>query len=365
MGPSDDMFARYGHGTLCVTDRESPKGRCYNYGTTDFSRPVKLTWDWLRGRTKFWVSKVSLTRTLQVYQLEGRSVYRQRLNLNPAAARGLARALEDDYTIPERKYYYYHHFHDNCTTRLRDHIDNATGGQLKRGTNVPVGPTFRELARVGFIGSAPLLIAAEVVIGRPSDQVPTVWQAMFLPDVLREVVAQRLGSPAEKVVEQTLPAETFQGSEAAGRRLMVGVGTALAALLVLFALPRRTWLWRIGLALVGTVIGLIGTVFWVVASVSAYPEMRWNELVLIFWATDWLVVFLPARWLRRYAIARLVFLALVSVASLVGILVQPLWAPMAIAAFPLGVAALFATRARVAAPAPELVAPIASTTETA
>jgi Domain of unknown function (DUF4105) len=340
MGQSDDMFARYGHGTLCVLDQQAPRGRCYNYGTTNFSRPVKLTWDWLRGQTKFWVSRSSMDRTLALYAEEGRSVYRQRLNLNPAAARGLARALEEDYTDPAKKYYNYHHFHDNCTTRLRDHIDRATGGLLRRGTDVPVGPSYRELARAGFLGSAPLMIAAEIVIGRPSEQVPTVWQAMFLPDVLREVVARNLGSPAERVIEQTLPASTFQGSEAAGRRLMVAIGAGLAMLLALAALPRRRWPWRIALALVGTIVGLVGTVFWVVCAVTTHPEMRRNEIVLVFWATDWLLVFLGGKWLLRYAMVRLIGLALVALAALTGVLVQPLWAPLVIVAFPLAVVAV-------------------------
>ena len=37
MGEGDDLFSHFGHAAICVTDTYSPRGRCYNYGTADFS----------------------------------------------------------------------------------------------------------------------------------------------------------------------------------------------------------------------------------------------------------------------------------------------------------------------------------------
>ena len=43
MGPGDELFSRFGHAAICVIDTQSPLGRCYNYGTADFSTPGPLT----------------------------------------------------------------------------------------------------------------------------------------------------------------------------------------------------------------------------------------------------------------------------------------------------------------------------------
>lgn len=111
MGPGDDLFSRFGHAAICITDEESPLGRCYNYGTADFSTPGPLTWGVLRGNGQFWVSVSSLPRMLALYQLEDRTVYRQRLPLSPTQAESIARELHKA-DRPEHTLYNYRHFDD-------------------------------------------------------------------------------------------------------------------------------------------------------------------------------------------------------------------------------------------------------------
>ena len=66
MGRDEALFTKFGHAALCVVDDTRPGGGlCYNYGTTDFSRPVGLSWDVVRGRAKFWVSV-----SLQTYRCQ-------------------------------------------------------------------------------------------------------------------------------------------------------------------------------------------------------------------------------------------------------------------------------------------------------
>jgi hypothetical protein len=76
---------------------------------------------------------------------------------------------------------------------------------------------------------------------------------------------------------------------------------------------------RVGRALAALLLGLVGTILWLLAALSTFPELTRNEMLLSFWPTD---AILP--WLgRRYLAARLIVLALVVVAHL-GLLVQPL-----------------------------------------
>ena len=93
MGQGDDLFSAFGHAAICVTDENQPRGRCYNYGTADFTTPVPLTWNFIRGRALFWVSTTDVPHMLHYYVAVGRAVWRQTLQLSPDEATRVATAL--------------------------------------------------------------------------------------------------------------------------------------------------------------------------------------------------------------------------------------------------------------------------------
>jgi Domain of unknown function (DUF4105) len=331
MGPGDDLFSAFGHAAICVVDERSPRGRCYNYGTADFRTPLPLTWDFIRGRARFWVSVADLPTMLWLYRQEDRSVYRQRLALAPEVAERLAAAL-DASTAEAVKYYSYHHFDDNCTTRIRDALDRAAGGALHVGTDER-GPSYREWARHGFQGHWPLLAVTELFLGRSADRATDRWTAMFLPSELRLDVWLRFDAPPELAYERRAPLE--RGSTQLGQLAFVLGGFALAILIALGALGGRG-AWRASLVPASLVLGLVALVLDALALLSTFPELVRNEALLVFWPTDLALVLLPRPWLRRYAQARLGALALVALGHFAG-LTQPL-SPLALAALPLATA---------------------------
>ena len=331
MGPGADLFSAFGHAAICVKDRVDPQGRCYNYGTADFRTPVPLTWDFIRGRARFWVSVVELPWLVRAYAREDRAVYRQVLTLPPAQAERLAQALADS-TDERVKYYRYHHFDDNCTTRIRDLVDRATDGALARDP-ADRGHSFRGWAREGFRGNWPLLAVVELVLGRSADRATDTWSAMFLPSELRAAVMERLHAPPEEVVHRRAPVPG--GSRWLGV-LAFAIGGALLALLVALGARLGGGWWRASLVPSALLLGLVGAIVFALASLSSFPELIWNESLLSFWPTDLLLPLLPRRWLTRYLALRLVVLALVVVGHVVG-LTQPL-GPLLLVVPPLVVA---------------------------
>lgn len=331
MGVGDDLFSAFGHAAICVTDEEMPRGRCYNYGTADFSTPVPLTWNFLRGRARFWVSTIDAPRMLAFYATAGRAVWRQRLPLDAPTGARVAAALAAS-TVGAAKYYRYHHFKDNCTTRIRDVLDRATAGRLSAHPRAG-GPTFRQWAEAGFAGNIPLLAVVELVLGRSADQHTDSWSAMFLPSELRAELARRFDASPILVV----PGRLQPASRAVwpGAVLFVALGAALALGLIVGAGRGRRG-FRAALGLTAVVLGLVGTVLWALAALSTFPELRVNEALLAFWPTDLLLPWLTGRRLRGYLTARVVVLMLVMAAH-VGLLVQPL-APTLLALLPLGTA---------------------------
>ncbi len=327
MGVGDDLFSAFGHAAICVVDERLPQGRCYNYGTADFTTPVPLTWSFIRGRALFWVSTTDVRHMLGYYASVGRAVWRQTLPLGPDEASRVAAALAAS-AEEGAKYYRYHHFDDNCTTRIRDVLDRATGGRLSRD-RVDRKKTFRQWARDGFAGDWPLLAAVEILLGRSADRRTDSWQAMFLPSELRRELERRFGAtPAIVIVGRPHP----RGGATWPGLAVFAVAGALLALLIVARV-------RAGRALAAVVLGLVGTILWALAALSSFPELTRNEMLLSFWPTDALLPWLG----RRYVTARLVVLALVVVAH-AGLLVQPL-APSLLALLPL-VALWWKTRDR-------------------
>ena len=320
MGAGSDVFSRYGHAALCVRDAETPEGRCYNYGTTDFSTPVPLTWNVLRGRARFWVSISPLDRMLAWYGAEGenRTVWRQTITLSPEAFEALEQRLRDDLR-PGSREYVYHHFLDNCTTRLRDHLDAVTHGALRRDAEIPHGVTWRTLVLEGLASSPPLLVAGELLLGAPLDREPTRWEAMFLPSVLRREVSARLH--AQPFAVHVRPPSPPPGSPFAGRFIIALAALSLAALSLVRPL-------RAAARVIGALTaGLAGFVVWTLALATSLPELSHNLLLGVLVPVDVALPWLPPRVRDRYARARLVMALVASAASALGVVAQPLVAP--------------------------------------
>ncbi len=312
VGAGDELFTKFGHAAICVMADDLPAGGlCYNYGTSDFSRPIGLGWDVVRGQAKFWVSVSDVLSMMFWFQEQDRTVYRQELPLSDEQVADLRATLALD-AHPENREYIYNHFLDNCSTRPRDLIDEATGGELRQ-TRIDSPLTYRDYAREGLAGAHWALVpAGDLVLGRWVDQELDAFEAMFIPRVLRAAVEERFAARPEVVYERAAPLETASVSSILTRFWLVVLVLSLAA-----------WLSRKGAALAVVLVAVLGTLIWAGAVVSPWPELRFNELALILFPADlWL--------LRRsastsYAKARLAMLGAVAVLAAVGIFVQPVW----------------------------------------
>src|SRR5262249_37215659 len=154
---------------------------CFNYGVTDFDAGGELIWNFLRGEQRFWVEPERWTTMVHFYEREDRDIWMQTLPLAPAQARAIEARLYHDID-GDNRFYVYDHFFDNCTTRVRDMIDDATDHALRAGGDTPFALTFREIGMRGLATLPPLVALTDFVVGRQVDVTPTLWQAMFYPE---------------------------------------------------------------------------------------------------------------------------------------------------------------------------------------
>lgn len=320
MGVGSLIWERHGHIALCVHFESPVDDVCYNYGIGDFHQPLKMTWGFFRGTNSFWVGKQEPQEMLWVYHRADRTIWVQPLPLSKDEVALVIDKLETD-VLEENRYYSYDHFWDNCTTRVRDVLDDATKGSLRAMKNDAGNRTFRDLARDGFYGMRVPLLITDIAMGRVTDRVPTYYERMFLPDYMREAATARWGVQPVVVYERVGPPPLRDGPS--GRWI-------LALVVVLLTAPAwATRLWgrfqRAGLAVAVLPAAFFGLVFWFLAIISPLPYVRWNETCLILVPFDALLVFLPEAKRRQYARARVVMLVAIGLLMLVNVVKAPLF----------------------------------------
>jgi len=346
MGVGGLIWERHGHIALCV--RNSPTDEdCYNYGIGDFHHPLGMATGFFRGTHSFWVGKMDPGQMFATYLFADRTIWVQPLPLTDEQAKKVIDKLEYDIQ-EEHKSYAYDHFWDNCTTRVRDVLDNATGGVLKKVQGPHDDRTYRDLARKGFFGMRVPLLITDLAMGRVTDRVPSYWEKMFLPDYLREAAERAWGMKPIAVYERQGPPPLDNGPS----------GRVLLALVILL-LTSPAWIARLlgkgekaGLAVAILPYVFLGFVFWFLAIISPLPYVRWNESCLVLLPTDIMLVwFLSPERRRKYARGRVVMIGITAMLLIVNVLHQPIWPALLWPLIPASVVGFWPPRAKPAEPA--------------
>ena len=187
IGQGAAYWQKYGHNMLWFYDPAAGIDEAYNWGTFDFSSPDFLERQ-IVGDPRYWVEVEPGQAIIRAYAGTDRTVTLQLLNFTPEQAR---RAWEFSRrnALPQNRFYRYDYYKDNCSTRVRDVIDYALGGSLKRataGTRVKV--TYRN-ETLRLLDDLPLAqFGTHVALGRPADRLLSVWETMFIPMRMRDAL---------------------------------------------------------------------------------------------------------------------------------------------------------------------------------
>src|SRR4051812_4085969 len=179
-GWGDVVWERFGHNAIWIKDRARGTDITYNWGMFDFNQP-HFVWRFVTGDTKYWMEPIPLAPMVSYYKENNRSILAQELNLTPAQRLSLLQYVQWN-ALPENKFYRYDYYRDNCSTRLRDAIDHALGGQLQTATvSRKTEGTYRSHTQRLMTGDIPLYTGVTFALGQPADKPLSVWEEMFLP----------------------------------------------------------------------------------------------------------------------------------------------------------------------------------------
>lgn len=179
-GPGPEVWERFGHNALWVRDAENGIDQLYNYGFFDFAQPGFIP-RFVRGRMIYYAAATDPRREFPFYEDRNRSIWLQPLSLDETGATQLARALERS-VQPQNRDYLYDYFRANCSTRVRDVLDEVLHGRPRQElTHQPADMTYRQSALLMVQDDFWLYLGIQLALGRPSDAFISQWDMLYLP----------------------------------------------------------------------------------------------------------------------------------------------------------------------------------------
>ncbi len=247
MGPGDEVWERFGHNAIWIHDELNGTDIAYHWGLFDFA-DKEFVPRFIQGRMRYSMGAFDLAQTIDAYRNANRTVWSQKLNLSPAQRRKLADFVAWN-ILPENRFYRYDYFRDNCSTRVRDAIDMALGGPIRKSTEgVPSGTTYRSHTERLTQDDWPVFTGTMIGLGEPVDRPIDVYEEMFLPvRMMERIKTLRVpgASGSEPLVLENgvLFQATRAPEDASVRRGMLGYLLIAAVILALwfglFMLGRR------------------------------------------------------------------------------------------------------------------------------
>jgi|SRR5687768_6008363 len=180
MGPGDQVWEKFGHNAIWIHDATAGTDSVYHWGLFDFADKDFVP-RFIQGRMRYSMGGFDMAETVEAYRRTNRTVWSQELNLSPAQRRRLADFIAWNMR-PENRYYSYDYFRDNCSTRVRDAIDNAAGGVIRAASgSLPSGTTFRFHTARLTQDDWGIFTGTMMGLGQPTDEPISAWEEMFLP----------------------------------------------------------------------------------------------------------------------------------------------------------------------------------------
>ena len=283
--PGDDVWERFGHNGLWIHDSRTGEDWVWEWGIFSFDQ-VGFYGRLLKGTMRYGMAPRQVDDWVTVYSGSNRTVWAQELALTPDQELALLDRVLVNYQ-PANREYTYNYYLDNCSTRIRDHLDAVLGGQIRAASaEIETGLTWRDHTLRLLQGMPSAYAGVQFVLGRPGDHEISQWDGLFLPMQLRAQLANQTVSSVDG--PRPLVREEFvlsQGSREPGptsrpRFWWVGVllvGAVLGGLTLL--LPGRlvgAWamFW-------GFLPGILGTILTLAWAFTDHTFWRWNENLLI------------------------------------------------------------------------------------
>lgn len=280
--PGTLVYEIYGHTALRVEDFTRGRDDVFNYGVFSFSQPHFIA-KFVLGQCDYMCDYYPYSLFEKEYAERGSSVTEQELNLTHDEAVRLVALLADN-VRPENRTYRYNFLLTNCTTRVRDIIEQAVGGTI---TYKPSGrrESFRDILHQYTRPDYPYYeLGNDLLLGCSVDTLVTDRAAMFAPERMMKYADEATLADGRPLVRRTTVLLAARPRAARADISPAVFGWAFAALMLVVGFVEwrtRRMAWGLDAALM-TLQGLAGLLLAFMFCFSEHPGVgsNWQLWVL-------------------------------------------------------------------------------------
>ena len=181
--PGQEVYSLYGHTAIRCQMPEKGFDVVFNYGVFDMSKP-HFAFHFVLGQTDYMVQPIPWHYFTKEYEVRGSSITEQELNLTPAEAHKLTSRLIEN-SAPENCNYRYNFLYKNCTTMVRDMVEQAITGSIQYPDTLP-HLTARQILHHYTAGHPWAQEGNDLLLGAETDTILSDRAAMFIPENLMQ-----------------------------------------------------------------------------------------------------------------------------------------------------------------------------------
>lgn len=289
-GPGQEVYNLFGHSAIRVKNEATGVDYVFNYGIFSFNTP-NFVLRFCLGQTDYQLGVQYYDDFVWNYQMQGRFVHEQVLNLTEQEKLQLVAALEENY-LPENRIYRYNYFYDNCATRPRDIVERAINGEVRYTEDMDTPQkalTYRGLVHEYTAKQPWSRFGIDLLLGSEADKPISRRASMFVPFYLEEYFhsaqkADLQGRNSGLIAEEQEITAQDESDWASPTPL-----TPMRVFLLLFILVAALTAWGIkqgrslwGLdLLVFAIAGIAGCIIAFMVLFSEHPAVSPNYLLLL------------------------------------------------------------------------------------
>lgn len=303
--PGREVYELCGHEAIRIQGIADgvPLDSVWNYGVFDFRQP-NFVYRFVKGQTDYMLAGYPFRMFIPEYIMAGRGVTEQQLNFSQPEARKLLEMLREE-SKPENCQYRYNYVRDNCSTRIVDRVDQATGKRIIFPDNVKYG-TFRNEMRHYHRNYPWYQFGIDLALGSGIDVPVTGKEEMFVPVEFKEKAAGAKFEDGTPFVKLTMILSPDSGQAVDGPTpwYLTPLAVAVAAFIIVCALCiieyRRRVIFPLLYSLWFGITGIVGCVVFFLVFISEHEATSPN--LLLVWLNPLQLLFAIIVWVRRWRI---------------------------------------------------------------
>jgi len=178
IGAGEHYWEAFGHSALRI--KTATQDYMFGFGYFDFSEEDFFL-KFAKGETRYFLDIEETDIELNDYKKQGRKIWTQNLQLSSSQKKELISKL-DFLSRPENRYYHYDYFLNNCTSRIRDILDEVTNGEISSQLeNIEKELSWNDLT-FPVTNQAWMNLGIALVYGLPAYFDRDQWQLSIFPE---------------------------------------------------------------------------------------------------------------------------------------------------------------------------------------